>query len=296
MVSGEAVTLELQRAGLGSRLAASLLDAAIQLTALVMLALLDAFVGDGDDATVAAVLIVELVAVFGGYPTVFEWLTHGRTPGKMALGLRVVRDDGGPIGFRQAFVRGMSSLLIEKPGLIFPIGTAAGAAVLAISESNKRIGDFMAGTFVLSERAGAPNTLIDPRFGVPYELQGWASSLDLSRVDDGLAFGVRQFVQRASQMSPEARDNIGETFRIQVLSVITPPPPWPLPTPVLLMTVLAERRRRAGLADGIGGAAHWPTPATTPAAPVPHLSSSQPTNSQPPAGPTYGGGPFTPPS
>ena len=65
-------------------------------------------------------LIIEVVLVFAGYPILMEWLTRGRTLGKIWLGLRVVRDDGGPIGFRQALVRGLAGLLIEKPGLLVP--------------------------------------------------------------------------------------------------------------------------------------------------------------------------------
>jgi uncharacterized RDD family membrane protein YckC len=247
MVSGEAVTLDLQRAGLGSRLVAAALDGLVQLAALLGVIVLDSRFGGGDDAVLTAVAIVEVVLIFGGYPIVFEWLSRGRTLGKLAMGLRVVRDDGGPIGFRQALVRGLAGLLIEKPGLIFPLGTAVGAGVLAFSESNKRIGDFLAGTFVLSERAGARRSLDPVGLEVRYDLQPWASSLDLTRLDDGLAFGVRQFVQRASAMSPSARHALGEEFRWRVLAAVAPPPPWPLPTPVLLITVLAERRRRAEL-------------------------------------------------
>ena len=55
--------------------------------------------------------------VFLGYPVAMETLTRGRTLGKMALGLRVVRDDGGPITFRQALVRGLVGLALERPGL-----------------------------------------------------------------------------------------------------------------------------------------------------------------------------------
>lgn len=245
VVSGEGVALDLDRAGVGSRMVAAALDLLLQFVILIAVATVDGVVGAGDDAAVAALLTLELVAIFAGYPIICEWLTRGRTLGKMALGLRVVRDDGGPIGFRQALVRGLSGLIIEKPGLFVPIGTAAGLLTMIFNPAGKRIGDLMAGTFVITERAGTRNELAAPVFPVPYPLQPWAMSLDLSRLSDELALSVRQFVLRAHQFTPSAAQHLGEDLRARVLAVTSPPPPPGVPTPVVLTTVLAERRRRA---------------------------------------------------
>ena len=46
--------------------------------------------------------------MFLGYPVLSEWLSHGKTIGKLIMGLRAVRDDGGPLSFRQAFIRGLT--------------------------------------------------------------------------------------------------------------------------------------------------------------------------------------------
>ena len=51
------------------------------------------------------------VLVVVGYPVIFETLSRGRSLGKLALGLRVVSDDGGPERFRQALVRGLLAVL-----------------------------------------------------------------------------------------------------------------------------------------------------------------------------------------
>src|SRR4051812_17733647 len=112
VVSGEGVALDLPRAGIGSRVVASVIDLPAQALAFLLLTLVDrAFTGSSDDAGVLALLIGEFVLVFGGYPAVCEWLTRGQTLGKLCLGLRVVRDDGGPIAWRHALVRGLSSLV-----------------------------------------------------------------------------------------------------------------------------------------------------------------------------------------
>ena len=57
-----------------------------------------------DSALSAAVLLIFTVLVIVGYPVVFETATRGRSVGKIAMGLRVVSDDGGPERFRQAAV------------------------------------------------------------------------------------------------------------------------------------------------------------------------------------------------
>ena len=156
LVSGEGVRLDLLPAGVGSRVIAALIDVAIQAAAYLVLVFIDvAIAGSADAAATRAVLILEIVLVLAGYPIVLEWSTRGRTVGKMCLGLRVVRDDGGPIGFRQAAVRGLASLMLEKPGLVFPFTTIAGLLTIATSTREKRIGDMMAGTVVLNERRPA---------------------------------------------------------------------------------------------------------------------------------------------
>jgi hypothetical protein len=187
------------------------------------------------------------VLVVAGYPILMEWLARGRTIGKLWLGLRVVRDDGGPIGFRQALVRGLAGLLLEKPGLL-GVTAVVGVLTMIFSQRDKRLGDMMAGTFVLNERAGPRRTLVPREFGVPYQLQPWAATLDLSRLDDQLALGVRQFVVRAPEMTLAAQQSLGEDLRARVEAVTTPAPPPGTPTPWVLISVLAERRRRADLA------------------------------------------------
>ena len=284
LVSGEGVAYELTHAGAGSRIVAATIDLAIQFAGLTVLLSLDtALAGTSDSAALTALAIVEVVLVLAGYPVVLEWLTRGRTLGKLCMGLRVVRDDGGPIGFRQALVRGLAGLILERPGLLAPATTSVGIATMMISSGEKRIGDMMAGTFVLNERSGAHHSVAARDFYVPYELQPWAAALDLSRLDDRLALGVRQFVLRAQEMTPPAQAALGEQLRAAVEAVIAPPPPAGAPTPAVLVAVLAERRRRSEASAAMrrqrpawpGPVPAWPdapaapapTPARTPTAP-----------------------------
>src|SRR3954452_5932613 len=260
VVTGEGVAFDLPRAGVGSRTVATFVDLLLQFLIFVVLVFIDtAFAGSADSAAASAVLIVEVVLVLAGYPILCEWLSNGRTVGKLWLGLRVLRDDGGPIGFRHALARGLSSLVLEKPGLVPApgVGAAIGFIPPACSQPDKRIGDMLAGPFVINERAGTNRRPIVQDFGVQYWLQPWAVTLDLSRLDDRLALAVRQFVGRAAAMTPAAAYVLGEQLRHAVFAVVSPPPPPNTPTFSALMSVLAERRRRA--MTPVAPAAQWPT-------------------------------------
>jgi uncharacterized RDD family membrane protein YckC len=292
LVSGEGVRLALAPAGVGSRVIAAALDAAIEAVALFVIILLDVGIASGaDSAAFDAVLTIEAVLVLAGYPIVSEWLGRGRTVGKLALGLRVVRDDGGPIGFRQALVRGLAGFILEKPGLLFPLTTIAGLLTMSSSQREKRMGDMLAGTVVLNERS-APQALAPLPNWVPLQLQAWVTSLDLHRLDDRLALSARQFVSRAHSMTYPAQAALGEDLRRRVLAVTAPPPPPGTPTPALLLSVLAERRRRAEV-----GA--WTRPAQLPAQPSARpIAFDKPIAARPaaPQPPPSDDSPFAPPS
>ncbi|ORT55853.1 RDD family protein [Frankia sp. KB5] len=240
IVTGEAITIELRVARLGSRLIAGLLDLLIQLYILYAVgaaALL--IVRPDNDALIAAVFLLVYVGVVLGYPVTCETLTRGRTLGKMAMGLRVVRDDGGPIHFRHAFARGLVGAVVERPGLL--LGLPAVISML-VSKHAKRLGDVFAGTVVLQASVprpgGAPPS-------VPPQLVGWAATLDLTGLDDALALRARQFLGRAHELSPQALERLGSGLVRQVRAVVTPPPPPGTPGWAYLSAVLAERTRRA---------------------------------------------------
>jgi uncharacterized RDD family membrane protein YckC len=111
-VTGEAVVLELRLAKLASRSLALAIDLTVQLTLFLVGTLVAAgALGFVDDTLSTALALVFYVLVVVGYPVAMETATRGRTLGKMALGLRVVREDGGSITFRHAFVRGLLSVV-----------------------------------------------------------------------------------------------------------------------------------------------------------------------------------------
>jgi uncharacterized RDD family membrane protein YckC len=246
LVTGEAVVLELRLAKLASRALALAIDLLVQLGLFLggtfVIAGVVSFV---DEALSAALGLVFYLAVIVGYPVAFETLTRGRSLGKMALGLRVVREDGGPERFRQAFVRGLMGVV----EIWMTFGAAALIASLA-SAQGRRLGDYLAGTVVVRERVPVR---AGPVAAMPPQLIGWAQTLDLSRVPDDLALAARQFLARAPELSPEVRDAMGTSLARALAEVIAPPPPAGVPTWAFLSAVLAERRRRELARHGAWG-------------------------------------------
>jgi uncharacterized RDD family membrane protein YckC len=151
-------------AGIGSRFLAFVLDTLIQ-GVVVIAAFIVVLAIVPDSSGMLAVLLIVLVPLFVsiGYFAVSEALTAGRTVGKRALGLRVIRLDGGAPGLREALVRNIARLID------LPLGI--GVVVMFFDRRSRRIGDLAAGTVVVRERrAGvtlAPPVLPPPMLRTP---------------------------------------------------------------------------------------------------------------------------------
>ncbi|WP_433610583.1 RDD family protein [Dactylosporangium sp. CA-139114] len=266
LVSGEAVELEVRVARAGSRVLALMLDIVLQCllliallfaTALVVWLTLRANVFDG--GLFQAIIVILMAVTLIGYPVFWETLLRGRTPGKAAMGLRVVRDDGGPVRFRHALARALVGLAVEWPGLLFPVVSWLGSlGVLMLNPSGKRIGDLVAGTIVIHERTPAGWGWVP---AMPPPLARWAALLDLTGLDDSLALAVRHFLARNREIAEPARTALGQALASEVSQRTTPPPPPGVPGWAYLAAVLAERHRRSShrLAKArAASAAVWP--------------------------------------
>ncbi|WP_254910027.1 RDD family protein [Micromonospora sp. NBS 11-29] len=265
--------LDVRVARLGSRVLALLIDVVVQLgVALVLGAGLSLLVlalptGAVDAALAGGFQVLFLVLVLVGYPVVMERLVGGRTVGKLAVGLRVVRADGGPVGVGQSLTRALVGVAVEWPGLVLPLlSWAASVTVMVTDPRGRRLGDLVAGTLVVHTRSAQVWRPLPPAAPA---LRAWAGTLDLSRVDDGLALAVRQYVDRLPQLAAPDRVRLGRELWAEVAAV-TSPPPWTAPEWAYLAAVLDERRRRAAHRLGRTRAATatlWPELAPTPAAP-----------------------------
>lgn len=295
VVTGEAVALDLRPAALPSRFVAGAIDAVLQIVVLVAVGgLFSALSLELSDAASAAFAILLLFSVLIVYPVTFETLLRGRTPGKAAMGLRVVRDDGGPIGFRHALVRGLTGAFLERPGITLFV---AAVVTMLLNPRDKRVGDLLAGTVVLRERVSTRGGQVAE---MPPQLEAWAASLDLSGLSNDLALSARQFVSRSRDLTPKAREDLGGRLVAAVLEAVRPAPPPGTPGWAVLSAVLAERRRREQqrVSQRYGGsapAASSTEPHTSPAAtPVRGSSDDRPPPKEPPT--AAGSGGFVAPS
>jgi uncharacterized RDD family membrane protein YckC len=237
LVTGEAVALDLPPAGLGTRIASGLVDVLATLGLLVGLVIgLVIAAAHADGALVQVAVLAAVIVSLLVFPTAIETVTGGRSLGKLAFGLRTVRDDAGPISFHHAFVRA----LVGVVEIYAFLGSPAFFAAL-VSARGKRLGDHAAGTYVVRERV--PLHLAAPA-PMPPQLAGWAASADLASLPTGLALAVRQFLGRLPQLDPASRAAIGGRLAGAVREHVAPAPPPGTPPEVFLAAVVAARRQR----------------------------------------------------
>ena len=192
----EGIELELTLAGVGSRFISALIDFIIEGTLIIVLAV-SLFQLASTPTAAAGTALGSFTLIFG-YHVLFETLASGRSPGKRAAGLRVVRAGGLPVRFRESAVRNVIRLIDLMP----PVTYGLGAGVILATRRNQRLGDLAAGTLVVRERRGGRGT-VAPGHDAP-SFSG-AERWDVSAVTGEELVTVRRFLERRAQLDPGAR-------------------------------------------------------------------------------------------
>jgi uncharacterized RDD family membrane protein YckC len=192
----EGVEVELTLAGIGSRFIAAGMDFAIQIAVVVAMALLLRPAGDAG----IAVFTTASFAVIFFYDVLFEVLAGGRTPGKRAVGLRVVGPAGRPIAFVRSAVRNLLRIIDILPGFY-----GVGMTVIFITDRNQRVGDLVAGTYVLRDRHG---DLYPAEPALLWLDAGPAATWDTSAVSGEDVATVRSFLERRKDLRAQARQHV----------------------------------------------------------------------------------------
>ncbi|MGO1355402.1 MAG: RDD family protein, partial [Brachybacterium tyrofermentans] len=200
LITGDAVLLDLRPASFAARMLSAAIDGALQLGILIVCTVAVAWTAaraDLDEGLIAAAIVAVSVAAYVGYPVLCEMLLQGRSVGRIAMGTRVVRDDGGPVHGRQSLLRAVMAML--------EIWSTAGSIALTcavIDRKSRRLGDLLAGTLVIQERMAA----LEPRrTEVPARLQEWVAAADVGRLPLTLMQDIRSFLPRADRINPESR-------------------------------------------------------------------------------------------
>ena len=237
MITGEGVAVEVPVASVAARMASGAIDVIVTIVVLVAgVFAIGAVAGGVSDAVLGVLFIGLSVLAFIVLPTAVETLSRGRSLGRMALGLRTLRDDGGPTTFRHALVRG----LVGYVEIYLLLGVPAVIASM-VHPRAKRLGDMAAGTIVISQRAALRLTPPPP---MPPALMPWALSADIAALPSGLTVAIRQFLARAPGLSPASRHTLGVDLLASTLAYVAPQPPPGFHPEVVLSAIVAERRRR----------------------------------------------------
>jgi len=226
----EGLTLEMTLAGLGSRAAAAIIDTLI----IVVLALVVIWPLPDDVTPLVRIFqIAAPVLLFFGYHMVFETMGRRQSPGKRALGLRVVGADGSPVGGVATLIRNLIRLVDFLPSLYL-----VGIIAVFATTRNQRLGDLAAGVVVVTE----PRMDAEPVDDLPsfYDLpEGW----DVSAVTDEDLAMIRRFLARRYEMDRGARLNLAHKLAFSVEKRVSRPPGGSDPER-LLETVFELKKQR----------------------------------------------------
>ncbi|AOX45168.1 MULTISPECIES: RDD family protein [unclassified Microbacterium] len=250
-LTGEAVALDVQPLGFFLRAVGCLIDMVVGFALLLGGGLLIATMVVGatlPESAVGIAVVTLLVVVMVALPTTVETLSRGRSLGRLVVGGRIVRTDGGAAGFRQAFIRSLVGVL----ELWFTLGAIA-AVVGMFTPRSQRLGDLLAGTS--SERTRT-RPLPPPAPGIPPGLESWAAIADVSRLPDRLAARMSTFVRGADALDPASRARVAAALAEAVRPFVSPLPPTDPETLVrAVSTVRRDREYRALLLENQRAAA-----------------------------------------
>lgn len=193
--------------------------AIVALVTVLLISVNPIFRGEWDSATVGLGAVIVFLVEWGYY-VLCESLWSGRTPGKRALGLRVVKEGGYPITVTDSVLRNLL-----RAADFLPMGYAAGLSVMIWDGRFRRLGDLVAGTMVVvEERARVQAALhIHPPPSLR-ELQDLPQRLPLDAND---IEALELFLRREGTLSPalarELAEQVAEVFARRVAASFEDP-------------------------------------------------------------------------
>lgn len=213
----EQISIKYQKAGIGSRFYAALLDTII----LALILFLGFYVNQGMIEYLSGIFGnwlgaiggIIVFAMFWGYYMIFEIATNGQSPGKYVLGLRVIKEGGYPINFSDSAIRNLVRLAD-----FFPSFYGIGLIVMLFSPNWQRLGDLAAGTLVVKtprEQAlssGSNLTPDVPAYDVPIEEFQYKDWIQLDLVTDSDFRRIREYLSRRSSLLLPRRNELARAI------------------------------------------------------------------------------------
>ena len=234
IVTGEAVVLELPAATAFSRIVSGGIDVlfyGLLLSGTVYL-LNEMNLGLADGLWNSLVIVLFSVYIWI-LPATVTALSRGSSLGKLLMRLRTVRLDGGTISTRQAFIRALAAIF----EVWITLGSAA-AITIFVSKRAQRIGDMLAGTYVVRWPKRARS---EPELTMPAGLQKWAEIAQTSPLPAGLSLNIVNHFKTANKLTAQARNQQAQTLAAAAEKYVSPPAPWGTPPEEFLTALFLVR-------------------------------------------------------
>ena len=204
----ELVTFSYTIAGVGSRVAAALIDYLLCLLLFIALLVTLAFVGanrlvsfggTSSEAWALAIVVLGQFFILWGYYVLWEGLADGQTPGKRYMRLRVVSDGGYSVSFAESAIRNLVRILDMQP--VFTYGVGIGSILL--TKQGKRLGDLAAGTLVVREQVMRGTG--DRRGATEERREAAVAAVRHARLNDDEYTVLERFIERRDSLEPARR-------------------------------------------------------------------------------------------
>lgn len=218
ILTGEAVELEVHPASPLLRMAAAVVDMAVTVLVFLDLALaLSRFVGVPPTQSLMRVWVIgALVIAWVVVPVTVETLTRGRSLGKWAFGLQVVRDDGGIITARHALMRALVGIL----EIWATLGSVALVCTM-VTPRSKRLGDMAAGTMVVR----TPEPVWQAPLLMPPDLAAWADRAQILAPTPALQAECLDYLRSNRGLAPGLRPRVASALAARLAAGVAPAPP-----------------------------------------------------------------------
>jgi uncharacterized membrane protein SpoIIM required for sporulation/uncharacterized RDD family membrane protein YckC len=231
IVTPDQIELDFDLAGVGSRFLALVADAALIGAILIVLGLIAVILGLGSllglrsaasGSWVLAVAVAAYFVVMWGYFLFFEALNNGQTPGKKWTGIRVVKDNGLPVGWRESALRN----LVRAADILPPPACIVGGLSVILSKTGKRLGDLLAGTLVVADSARLEPAERVSRWGTAWILKAERGKARRGvligdvNVDAGQIQIIERFLARRESLAEAQRQTIAWRLASPFLSAL----------------------------------------------------------------------------
>jgi uncharacterized RDD family membrane protein YckC len=252
----ENVRVSYDLAGVGSRFLAAAIDTGIQVVLLVLLSLALAVSGvwagaasllsdiERAESTTATIWLVALLVlasflVLWGYYVAFELLWNGQTPGKRLVRLRVLRDNGYPVGFVESLIRNLVRVVDFLPSFY-----GVGVVAMLVDRRSRRLGDLAAGTIVVKERRDLRVSELVPEAFTGGAIPAGTQVPNVDRLTPRDYLLLREYLLRRERLAVAARDAVARELSVVLAERLEVVPPQSNAADAFLMEITAAYRAR----------------------------------------------------